>query len=92
MRFGTYFAKCLEKAGFTQSSFALEADYLQQNINQIIKGKRPPPLKHINAWAALLGKHVDKDVFLDLAHLENSSEQIQKLVLKLWAETKRVPR
>jgi transcriptional regulator with XRE-family HTH domain len=89
MRFGPYFAKSLEKAGFSQSSFAAKVGYRQQNVNQIIKGKRPPPLSRVDAWASALGKHIDKDLFLDLAHLEHCTPRIQKMVAELWAETKR---
>ena len=83
MRFGQYLATSLEKAGFSQSSFAAKVGYQQQNVNQIIKGKRNPPLKRVDAWATLLGKHIDKELFLELAHLEHSTPRIQKLVADL---------
>lgn len=73
----------IAKADLNQTSFAAKVGQKQQAMNAIIRGKRPPPLKHMDKWASALGKAVDRELFLDLAHLEHCPERIQKLVAKL---------
>jgi transcriptional regulator with XRE-family HTH domain len=83
MRFGEYLANALEEAGYTQRSFAAKVKHHQANFNQILLGKRSPPLKHIQRWADLLQGHIDPLQFRELALLENSPIEIQKLVNEL---------
>lgn len=90
MRFGEYLADSLKKAGFTQRSFASKVKYHQQNFNQIVLGKRAPPLKCIAAWAAQLKGHIDSALFLELAELEHTPEGIRKLVKDLQDKVRRL--
>lgn len=83
MRFGEYLTAAIAKAGLNQTTFAAKVGQKQQAMNAIILGKRPPPLKHMDRWINALGKHVDRELFLDLANLEHCPERIQKLVAKL---------
>ena len=88
MRFGTYLTAALAKAGYTQRSFARKAKHNPKNFNQIVLGKRAPPLKHMPMWIELLKGHIESDVFLELARLENSPAEIRALVEKLRAGNK----
>ena len=88
MRFAPYLATAVKKAGYTQRAFAKKVRHHQQNFNQIIRGKRAPPLKHLPAWIALLGEHVDPALFRELAELEHTPPGIQKLVVDLRQKLK----
>ena len=83
MRFGEYLVAALDKADLNQSAFAAKVGQKQQALNAIIRGKRPPPLKHMDKWVSVLGKIVDKDTFIELAELEHCPERIRQLVLNM---------
>ena len=87
MRFGAYLATAIEKAGISQREFARRAKSRQQNVNEIVHGRRVPPLAHLERWADLLKEHVDRAQFLELARLEHCPPEIQTLVAELRSKT-----
>lgn len=86
MRFGEYLADGLTKAGHTQTSFAKKVGQKQSAVSAIVLGKRAPPLKHMSRWAEVLGKAVDRNVFLELARLEHCPSEIREQYVAMKAQ------
>jgi transcriptional regulator with XRE-family HTH domain len=81
--FGAYLATALKAAGLSQNQFAKLVRYPQQHVSAICVGKRPPPLRHVSAWAKVLAKHIEVETFTELAELAHSTPRIQRLVADL---------
>ena len=90
MRFGNYLAAAITKAGLSQRQFALRVKTPQQNMNEMVRGKRVPPLKRVAAWAVALAPHVELERFLVLAWLEHASEELRELILTTPGEVERL--
>jgi len=89
MRFGDYLGQAISKAGLSQRAFALQVKSHQQAINEIVKGKRTPPLARLDKWLDVLGTAVEREKFLELARLEHCPAEIQTLVAELRERLKR---
>jgi len=89
MRFGEYLAEAITRAGLSQRQFALRVGYRQQNISQIVHGKRVPPIRHIDKWAKALGAAVDPVVFRQLALLSHCPPEIQEELRLLKEQLKK---
>lgn len=90
MRFGYYLAKAIQQAGFSQREFAIKMRTPQQNMNEIVLGKRGPPLRKLNAWAEALAPHVERERFLVLAWLEHTPDELRELMLRTPGEVERL--
>lgn len=81
--FGAYLAACIKMAGMSRRAFARLVGYEHQNLAEVIKGKRSPPLERLDNWGEALGEHVDPNALRDLALLAHSPLEVQRLVADL---------
>ena len=60
----------IERRGWSLREFAAKAKTQHTALSAIKAGTRPPPLKHMERWATVLGlDDKDREYFLDLAAL-----------------------
>lgn len=83
MTFGEYLQQALKAADMSRRAFAKKVGYHASNIDKIIQGKRPPPLKRVPGWLKELNKHVDSDTFKELAGLAHCPDEIQKEFMRM---------
>ncbi len=83
--FGPYLREALDKAGMSQRAFARAVGYKQANIQQVVAGRRKPPLRHARRWAKALGTAVTLDDFEERVHLAHISEVVLRLINRLRA-------
>ena len=79
-RFGAYLETAIKNAGMSRRKFASTVGYASANIDQIVHGKRSPPLNRINSWGKVLGPAIDSFKFRELALLEHCPAEIRDLV------------
>lgn len=86
MTFGEYLQQALAAAALSRRAFAKRVGYHAANIDKVIRGKRPPPLKRIPSWIKELGKHIEPSTFRELAALAHCPDEIQKEFLRMRRE------
>ena len=68
--FGEKLYQLVERNDWSLRDFAAKIKYSHGNLSQIKTRNRPPPLKHVEHWADVLGLvGAEREYFLDLAAL-----------------------
>jgi hypothetical protein len=68
--FGDKLYQLIERKGWGVMEFSRRVKHDQPSISQIRAGTPPPPLKHVDHWADVLGLvGAEREYFLDLAAL-----------------------
>jgi transcriptional regulator with XRE-family HTH domain len=89
MRFGELLLRAIGDLGISQREFARRVKYPVQSLNQVIRGKRRPPPRHLDAWMRALGKTIDPVMFRQLAMLEHTPQEIRDLLTSLRKQLER---
>lgn len=84
--FGEYLQQALKAADLSRRAFGKKVGYHASNIDKVIQGKRPPPLKRIPGWLKELSKHVESDKFKELAALAHCPAEIQREFMRMRRE------
>lgn len=62
-------------------------------LSKVLRGRKPPPLDRIEAWAeALALTGAERETFIEDAHLAHATPVVQALVERLRADTTEVRR
>lgn len=78
--FGDVLLHFVQRRGWSLREFADRVKYNQSNLSQIRLQRRPPPLKHMEQWADVLGlSATEREYFLDLAALACAPERVLKM-------------
>lgn len=82
MPFGDTLCDAIKAAGMTQLAFAQAVLSSSGNITDVIKGRRLPPLKHLEKWADVLGlSGANRDEFISAGQLEHTPELIRNQII-----------
>lgn len=90
-RFGPYLGSAIKKAGLSRRNFAKIVGYASPNIDQVVAGKRVPPIAQLDKWSKALGGAVDPALFRELALLEHTPAEIRERYLALRGKSRQEP-
>jgi len=70
----------IQRRGWTLREFAEKAKTQHTVLSMIKSGSRPPPLKHMDRWATVLGlEGREREYFLDLAALACAPDRVLRM-------------
>src|SRR5688500_14810609 len=74
----------LSEADLNQAQFARRVGTTRGFVNNVLHGRRTPPLDEIGAWADVLAlKGAKRDHFLELAELAHAPERLARRYLAM---------